>query len=108
MPTVKCLSRIACRASNARSAYSTIQRREADIDRGARGEELASPLHKAMSGTLISTAIKGDDLLERWKSRLVLSRFARTGDGAASSPVLPHLGSAASPGGATRNCGCDR
>lgn len=42
---------------------------EADIDRVLAGEELASPLHKAMSGTLISIAITGDDLLEKWKSR---------------------------------------
>lgn len=50
--------------------HVTIARWEADIDRVLRGEELASPLHKAMSGTLISTAIKGDELLEKWKSRL--------------------------------------
>ena len=50
--------------------HVTIERWEADIDRVRRGDELASPLHKAMSGTLISTAIKGDDLLEKWKSSL--------------------------------------
>ena len=50
--------------------HVTIERWEADIDRVLRGEELASPLHKAMSGTLISTAVKGEDLLEKWKSRL--------------------------------------
>lgn len=50
--------------------HTTIERWEADIERVLKGEELASPLHKAMSGTLVSIAIMGDELLEKWKSRL--------------------------------------
>jgi hypothetical protein len=66
--------------------HVTIERWEADIDRVLRGEELASPLHKAMSGTLISTAIKGDELLEKWKSRL-----RAYPDSLASAMVKHHL-----------------
>ena len=50
--------------------HVTVERWEADIDRVLRGEELASPLHKAMSGTLVSQAVMGEELLEKWKSRL--------------------------------------
>ncbi|CAN5573157.1 hypothetical protein BH09PLA1_BH09PLA1_02920 [soil metagenome] len=50
--------------------HVTIERWEADMERVLRGEELASPLHKAMSGTLISIATLGPELLEKWKSRL--------------------------------------
>jgi hypothetical protein len=66
--------------------HVTIERWEADVERVLRGEELASPLHKAMSGTLISTAVYGPELLEKWKSRL-----REYPDSLASAMVKHHL-----------------
>ena len=66
--------------------HVTVERWEADIDRVLRGEELASPLHKAMSGTLISIPILGEDLLGKWKSKLCAYP-----DSLASAMVKHHL-----------------
>lgn len=50
--------------------HTTVARWEADMDRILRGEEPGSPLHKAMSGTIVSIAVSGDERLEAWKARL--------------------------------------
>jgi hypothetical protein len=50
--------------------HITVSRWEAEIERTLRGEEPASPQHKAMSGTLVSTAVFGEPLLQRWQSQL--------------------------------------
>ncbi|MGH7176988.1 MAG: hypothetical protein ACREJC_06395 [Tepidisphaeraceae bacterium] len=47
-----------------------IERWEADIERVLRAEEVATPLHKAMSGTLVSIPICGHELVEEWKKRI--------------------------------------
>lgn len=43
---------------------------ERDLRRTLAGEDAGSPLHKAMSGTLISIAVSGEDRLEGWKRQL--------------------------------------
>jgi hypothetical protein len=50
--------------------HTTVAAWERDMGRILAGEEPGSPLHKAMSGTLISIAVFGDDRLEAWKRRL--------------------------------------
>ena len=50
--------------------HTTLARWEADIARVLCGDEVATPLHKAMSGTLLSIAVSGPELLEKWKDRL--------------------------------------
>ncbi|MCE9618945.1 MAG: hypothetical protein K8R92_03440 [Planctomycetes bacterium] len=50
--------------------HTTVERWEKDMERTLAGEDPASPLHKAMSGTLVSIAVFGDDRLEQWKKRL--------------------------------------
>ena len=50
--------------------HTTVARWEADMAKTLAGEEPGSPLHKAMSGTLVSIAVSGDNRLEAWKRRL--------------------------------------
>ncbi len=50
--------------------HTTVARWEADIAKTLAGEEPGSPLHKAMSGTLVSIAVSGDERLEGWKRAL--------------------------------------
>jgi hypothetical protein len=50
--------------------HTTVAKWESDIAKTLAGEDPASPLHKAMSGTLISIAIRGNDRLETWKARI--------------------------------------
>ena len=50
--------------------HTTVARWEADIAKTLAGEEPGSPLHKAMSGTLVSIAVNGDERLEAWKRTL--------------------------------------
>lgn len=50
--------------------HTTVARWEEDMRRVLTAEDVASPLHKAMSGTLVSLAVKGEDVLEGWKREL--------------------------------------
>lgn len=50
--------------------HTTVAQWERDMGRILAGEEPGSPLHKAMSGTLVSVAVLGADRLEAWKKRL--------------------------------------
>jgi hypothetical protein len=50
--------------------HVTVARWEMDMERILSGEEPGSPLHKAMSGTLVSVPVCGAERLERWKERL--------------------------------------
>jgi len=50
--------------------HTTVARWEEDLGRVLRAEEIASPLHKAMSGTLVSIAVHGAEVLEGWKARI--------------------------------------
>jgi hypothetical protein len=50
--------------------HTTVAKWEADMTRILAGEEPASPLHKAMSGTLISIPIVGEHRLNAWQARI--------------------------------------
>ncbi|HVU64758.1 MAG TPA: hypothetical protein VHC70_12335, partial [Phycisphaerales bacterium] len=50
--------------------HTTVAVWERDMNRILAGEEPGSPLHKAMSGTLVSIAVSGDERLEQWKQRI--------------------------------------
>ncbi len=50
--------------------HTTVAQWEKDLNRTLAGEEPGSPLHKAMSGTLISIPLIGADRLDAWKARL--------------------------------------
>lgn len=50
--------------------HTTVARWEEDLASVLRAEAVASPLHKAMSGTLVSIAVHGADVLEGWKARI--------------------------------------
>jgi hypothetical protein len=50
--------------------HVTVARWEADIAKTLAGEEPGSPLHKAMSGTLVSIPVFGAARLEEWQRRL--------------------------------------
>ena len=50
--------------------HTTVARWEADITSVLAGDQPGSPLHKAMSGTLISVPIAGAGRLDEWKERI--------------------------------------
>jgi hypothetical protein len=50
--------------------HTTVAKWETDMTRILAGEEPGSPLHKAMSGTLVSIPLSGADRLDAWKERL--------------------------------------
>lgn len=50
--------------------HTTVAKWEADLAKTLAGEDPGSPLNKAMSGTLISIAVRGEDRLEAWKARI--------------------------------------
>jgi hypothetical protein len=50
--------------------HTTVAQWEKEMTRILAGEDPGSPSHKAMSGTLISIPITGDDRLEAWKQRI--------------------------------------
>jgi len=50
--------------------HVTVARWEADMTRILAGEEPGSPLHKAMSGTLVSVPVFGAARMEAWQRRL--------------------------------------
>src|SRR5262245_55006941 len=50
--------------------HTTVARWAPDLGRTLAGEEPASPLHKAMTGTLISIPVFGAERLEAWKARI--------------------------------------
>lgn len=50
--------------------HTTVAVWERDMRRTLAGEEPGSPLHKAMSGTLISIAVSGEERLESWKREI--------------------------------------
>lgn len=50
--------------------HTTVACWERDMNRTLAGEEPGSPLHKAMSGTLISIPIFGADRLEAWQKQI--------------------------------------
>jgi hypothetical protein len=50
--------------------HTTFAQWEREIDEVLAGRDPASPLHKAMYGTLTSIAISGDEHLQRWKRRV--------------------------------------
>jgi len=50
--------------------HTTVARWEQDLERTLAGEDPGSPLHKAMSGTLVSIAVFGEERLEAWQRRL--------------------------------------
>ncbi len=50
--------------------HTTVARWEQDLDRTLAGQEPGGPLHKAMTGTLISIPICGADRLAAWQARI--------------------------------------
>ena len=50
--------------------HTTVAQWEKDLNRTLAGEDPGSPLHKAMSGTLVSIPVFGADRLEAWKARI--------------------------------------
>jgi len=50
--------------------HTTVARWEDTIAAVLRGEEPGSPVHKAMSGTLVSVPVHGADRLEAWQARI--------------------------------------
>jgi hypothetical protein len=50
--------------------HTTVAVWERDMRRTLAGEDPGSPLHKAMSGTLISVAVSGAERLEAWKREI--------------------------------------
>ncbi len=50
--------------------HTTVAVWERDMRRTLAGEDPGSPLHKAMSGTLISIAVSGETRLEAWKREI--------------------------------------
>lgn len=50
--------------------HTTVARWEEDMRKVLDAKEIATPLHKAMSGTLVSIAVCGGDVLEEWKREI--------------------------------------
>ncbi|MCA9286848.1 MAG: nucleotidyltransferase domain-containing protein [Phycisphaerales bacterium] len=67
-------------------AHLTVDQWERDIDAVLGAKEVASPLQKAMSGTLIARPLYGEALVSEWKSRI-----ANFPDGLARAMVRHYL-----------------
>ncbi len=50
--------------------HTTVAQWEKDLEKTLAGEEPGSPLHKAMSGTLVSVPVFGAERLEAWQRRI--------------------------------------
>jgi len=50
--------------------HTSVEKWEQDMATVLEAKEVATPLHKAMSGTLTSIAVSGGELLEQWKARV--------------------------------------
>jgi hypothetical protein len=50
--------------------HTTVEQWEKDLNRTLAGEDPGSPLHKAMSGTLVSIPVFGAERLEAWKTKI--------------------------------------
>ena len=50
--------------------HTTVEAWERDIESVLGGEDVPTPLHKAMSGTLICVSLHGAEHMERWQARI--------------------------------------
>jgi hypothetical protein len=58
------------RGAECQVGHTTVAQWEKDLNRTLAGEDPGSPLHKAMSGTLVSMPVFGAGRLDVWKQRL--------------------------------------